>query len=166
MLFGGTFDPAYVMTITALPSHLQATTNKRNAALIQKHMQEALGVIPSRGYLRFVPTAEELTACNGKTLAGQIEELEKRLSGSVVDDNASITSGKSRSKKRSSVRVSLRPKGHHGKPANLVPDSLRRQPKWISRWECLPLTLHLQRAQEGRRRSLYQFHPFLSHHSP
>ncbi|KAK4650196.1 hypothetical protein QC762_705210 [Podospora pseudocomata] len=81
MLFGGTFDPAYVMSIYALPSQLLPTTNKRNAALIQKHMEEAIGVVPARGFLRFVPTKEEHLACNGKTMAGEIEELEKTMNG-------------------------------------------------------------------------------------
>ncbi|KAK4179266.1 Tautomerase/MIF superfamily [Triangularia setosa] len=81
MLFGGTFDPAYVMSIFALPSQLLPTTNKRNTALIQKHMEEVIGVVPARGFLRFVPTKEEHLACNGKTMAGEIDELEKTIYG-------------------------------------------------------------------------------------
>ena len=77
MFFGGSFDPAYAMCVFALPSQLQPTTNKRNAALIQKHMEEALGVRPGRGLLRFVPVQEEHLACGGKTMAGEIEELER-----------------------------------------------------------------------------------------
>ncbi|KAL2169675.1 hypothetical protein VTG60DRAFT_5814 [Thermothelomyces hinnuleus] len=64
------------MAVRALPSQLQPTTNKRNAALLQRHMEEALGVSPSRGVLRFVPIPEEHLACGGKTVAGEIEELE------------------------------------------------------------------------------------------
>lgn len=77
MVFGGTFDPAYVMAVCALPAQLLPTTNRRNAALIQRHMHEALGVPPARGLLRFVPTREEHLACNGKTVAGEIDELER-----------------------------------------------------------------------------------------
>ncbi|KAK1750777.1 Tautomerase/MIF superfamily [Echria macrotheca] len=80
MFFGGSFDAAYIMSIFALPSQLQPTTNKRNAALIQKHMEEALGVMPERGLLRFVPTPEENTAHKGKTMAGEIDELERMCS--------------------------------------------------------------------------------------
>ncbi|KAL2181607.1 Tautomerase/MIF superfamily [Thermothelomyces heterothallicus CBS 202.75] len=76
LLFGGSFDPAYAMAVRALPSQLQPTTNKRNAALLQRHMEEALGVAPSRGVLRFVPIPEEHLACGGKTVAGEIEEME------------------------------------------------------------------------------------------
>jgi len=77
MFFGGSFDPAYVMSVFALPSQLLPTTNKRNAALIQKHMEETLGVGPARGFLRFVPVQEEHLACNGKTVAAEIDELER-----------------------------------------------------------------------------------------
>lgn len=77
MFFGGSFEPAYVMSVFALPSQLLPTTNKRNAALIQKHMEEALGVRSARGFLRFVPIQEEHLACNGKTVAAEIDELER-----------------------------------------------------------------------------------------
>ncbi|KAI1457612.1 Tautomerase/MIF [Annulohypoxylon moriforme] len=74
MMFGGSFDPAYTLTIHALPNLVQPTTNKRNAALIQKHIQETLGVVTSRGYVRFVATSEENVAIGGKTIAAEINE--------------------------------------------------------------------------------------------
>ncbi|KAA8628991.1 hypothetical protein SMACR_06447 [Sordaria macrospora] len=77
MLFGGTFDPAYVISVSALPSHLQPTTNKRNAALIQKHLEEAIGVNPSRGLLKFVPVPEDCLASGGITVSGEMEMAEK-----------------------------------------------------------------------------------------
>ncbi|KAK4043964.1 Tautomerase/MIF superfamily [Parachaetomium inaequale] len=83
MFWGGSFDPAYVMAVSALPAQLQPTTNKRNAALIQRHMEETLGVAPARGLLRFVPVREEHLACNGRTMAGEIDELER--GGSALD---------------------------------------------------------------------------------
>lgn len=77
LLFGGSFEPAYTMTITALPSLVQPTTNKRNAALIQKSMEDVLGVPPQRGLIRFVAVAEENLATNGRTVLGEIEELQR-----------------------------------------------------------------------------------------
>ena len=77
MFWGGSFDPAYVMSVAALPSQLQPTTNRRNAALIQRHMEETLGVRPARGVLRFVPVAEECWVWGGRTVAGEVEELER-----------------------------------------------------------------------------------------
>lgn len=109
MLYGGSFDPAYVMAIFALPSQLQPTTNKRNAALIQKHMEEVLGVGATRGLLRFVPTSEEDLASNGNTVAGDIDNLERSLSGSskqnVGDDGASLGSKRSKTRNKLSVKV-------------------------------------------------------------
>lgn len=108
MLFGGTFDPAYVMSVFALPSQLQPTTNKRNAALIQKHMEEAIGVTPSRGFLRFIPTLEEHTAWNGKTLAGEIDDLEKDSGIPATEEMVGygMNGRRAKPKKRLSVRVS------------------------------------------------------------
>ncbi|KAK4252340.1 Tautomerase/MIF superfamily [Corynascus novoguineensis] len=81
MLFAGTLDPAYAMVVRALPSQLRPATNKRNAALLQRHMEDALGVPPHRGILRFVPVPEEHLACGGRTVAGEIEELERADGG-------------------------------------------------------------------------------------
>ncbi|KAI5867960.1 Tautomerase/MIF [Durotheca rogersii] len=73
LLFGGTFDPAYTLTIRALPALVQPATNRRNAALLQRHVHDALGVPPARGYLRFVPTPEHAVAVGGTTVAAQID---------------------------------------------------------------------------------------------
>lgn len=103
MCFGGTFDPAYVMSVFALPSELQPTTNKRNAALIQRYMHESLGVPPSRGLLRFVPTAEENLAHNGRTTAGEIDESAKDPAGESSQDT--IASRRPKATKKLSVKV-------------------------------------------------------------
>lgn len=105
MFFGGTFEPAYVMSIFALSSQLQPTTNKRNSALISKHMEESLGVAPPRGLLRFVPLQEENLAYNGKTVAWEIEELEKVSTG-VEEFNGDVPPTRTKSKNRLSMRVS------------------------------------------------------------
>ena len=84
-MFGGTFDPNYFVTIHALPSQVQPTTNKRNAALIQKYLEESLRVRPSHGFTRFVATAPENMSHGGTTLAGELEEA-NRLSALKVSD--------------------------------------------------------------------------------
>ncbi|PQE32729.1 macrophage migration inhibitory factor protein [Rutstroemia sp. NJR-2017a WRK4] len=91
-LLAGSFDPAYIMTITALPSQVQPVTNKRNAALLQTCMEELLSIDPQRGVIKFIPLAEENYATNGKTVAGEIEELERNLAneGSGLRRGASI----------------------------------------------------------------------------
>lgn len=88
------------MSITALQCQLQPVTNKRNAALLQKVMEDALGVIPERGLIRFMPIAEENLATNGKTVAGEIEDLEKDSS----EDASSIRRTLSREKNRHNTK--------------------------------------------------------------
>jgi hypothetical protein len=110
-LLAGSFDPAYIMTITALPSQVQPVTNKRNAALLQTCMEELLSIEPSRGVIKFVPLAEENFATNGKTVAGEIEELERNLAneGSGLRRGASIAiKGKKRALSTKSSKY-LRP---------------------------------------------------------
>lgn len=85
LALAGTFEPCYILTLTALPSQMQPTTNKRNAALIQSFMADILSVSPDRGIVKFVPIAEEDYAMNGSTMLGEIERLEKQ----GADDNAS-----------------------------------------------------------------------------
>jgi len=78
LALGGTFDPCYILTLSVVPSQMQATTNKRNAALIQSFMADILSVPPERGIVKFVPIPEENFACNGNTLFGEIERLEQQ----------------------------------------------------------------------------------------
>ncbi|KAA8568474.1 hypothetical protein EYC84_007505 [Monilinia fructicola] len=86
-IVAGTFEPAYIMTITALPSQMQPVTNKRNAALLQTYMAGTeLAVEPERGIIRFVPLAEENFAVKGRTVAGEIEQLERE----VANDSSSL----------------------------------------------------------------------------
>ena len=108
MLFAGNFDPAYTMTITALPSQLQPVTNKRNAGLLAKAMEEGLGVTPERGLIKFFPIAEENMATNGKTTAGMIEELEKETGEISAGLQRSLSRGTPRSKQRRQSMKSLR----------------------------------------------------------
>ncbi|KAF2085560.1 hypothetical protein K490DRAFT_13356, partial [Saccharata proteae CBS 121410] len=77
LLLGGSFDPAYILSITALPTQLQPVTNKRNAALLQTFMADVLGVTMTRGIIRFQGLAEENMATNGRTMLGEIERVER-----------------------------------------------------------------------------------------
>lgn len=74
LFLGGTFDPAYIITIHAIPGLVQTATNKRNAALLQKHLEMTLGVRSDRGVVRFVAIAEECLARGGRTVAADIGE--------------------------------------------------------------------------------------------
>lgn len=77
LLLDGTHDPAYLLTITALPSQIAPTMNKRNAGLIQAFLQESLDISAKRGVIRFTSIAEENLATNGLTTLGEIEQLER-----------------------------------------------------------------------------------------
>jgi hypothetical protein len=78
MIVGGNSDPAYYLTITALPAEIAATMNKRSAHLLQGFMQEALQIPPQRGIVRYEAVAEENLATNGKTALQEIEQLERQ----------------------------------------------------------------------------------------
>lgn len=87
MQVAGSFASAYAMSIHALPSQVQTATNKRNTALIQQHLEQALRVLPARGLVRFVAVPEECLGSNGKTVASELAEL---ISG---DDGAQVQKG-------------------------------------------------------------------------
>lgn len=103
LLFGGSFDPAYTLTINALPSQLQPVTNKRNAALLSKAMEEGLGVGPERGLIKFCAIAEENIATDGKTIAQEIEELEKETAETNVNLQRSLSKSSMKYKRRPSL---------------------------------------------------------------
>ncbi len=108
LLFAGTFDSAYLLTITALPSAIQPTTNKRNAALLQSFMTDSLGVAPDRGIVRFVGVGEEYLATNGGTILGEIEALGKNSDEDNRPDTAIGRTKSRRSVKTKELRLRSR----------------------------------------------------------
>ncbi|PIA99377.1 hypothetical protein CB0940_02279 [Cercospora beticola] len=81
LALGGTFEPCYIIAITAVPSQMGPTMNKRNAALIQSFLADILSVSPERGIIKFQPIPDENFAINGTTILGEIERQEKRHEG-------------------------------------------------------------------------------------
>ncbi|KAI9721818.1 MAG: hypothetical protein M1812_002154 [Candelaria pacifica] len=102
LMFGGSFDPAYVLTITALPSQIQPTTNKRNAALTQAFLHDVLGVAAERGVIRFIAIAESNLATNGQTILGEIDILDKQKQ--ELNGGLKSRSGTTKSRKKKSVQ--------------------------------------------------------------
>ena len=94
------------MTISALPSQLLPTTNKRNAALLQSFLADGLGVAPARGVIRFNRIPDEDMAFNGTTVLGQIENLQKTVGGNDTKPAAGLSPFPSRklSKKQAQPR--------------------------------------------------------------
>jgi hypothetical protein len=99
LLLAGSFEPTYLLTITALPVQLQPTTNKRNAALIQTFLSESLGVPLDRGIVKFVAIQDDCLATNGTTVLGEIENLERQMG----EENGGLKRGLTKSSKRSAV---------------------------------------------------------------
>ncbi|KAL4725023.1 hypothetical protein ACLX1H_008470 [Fusarium chlamydosporum] len=91
------------MKIEAVARDMQTATNKRNIALFQRHMEQALGIPASRGYLRFVPVAEDCAGWKGNTIAGEIADAKDRTH--VVSERwGSIRAPRRKSSKVSPVR--------------------------------------------------------------
>lgn len=109
LLLGGSFEPTYILTITALPVQLQPTTNKRNAALMQTFMHESIGVTPDRGIVKFVAIQEENFAMNGTTILGDIERLERQQAEESGGMKRAMTKSSRKSavsKAKSSIQLS------------------------------------------------------------
>lgn len=83
LFFGGTFAPAYCITISALPSQIQTATNKRNLLLLQLHLEKTLKVFPTRGIVRYLPVEEDCFGWNKRTIASEMAEVETQ--GSEVE---------------------------------------------------------------------------------
>ena len=79
LMIGGTFDPAYILTISAIPEYVQEATNMRNTHFIQRFMTEMLSVTASRGIVRFIAVPESMLGIKGMTVRGQIVESEGGL---------------------------------------------------------------------------------------
>jgi len=84
LLIGGSFDPAYILTVTTLPEYVQQATNQRNSFLIQRLMLKILGVPADRGIIRFVAIAEEMLGTKGTTVLGQMKEKEPGLARALT----------------------------------------------------------------------------------
>lgn len=95
LMYGGTFDPAYVLTISAVDAQCQAATNKRNIALIQALLAEILSVTPDRGVVKFQGFFPECIGTAGRTVASEMERndsegsVKRALTGrkSIVGDS-------------------------------------------------------------------------------
>ncbi|KAJ5359655.1 uncharacterized protein N7496_012068 [Penicillium cataractarum] len=77
VVFGNTSLPSYLLKIYALPSAIAPVTNIRNTDLIQKGLQELLGIAPDQGVVLFLSVPEENLATNGSTAQGTISRLER-----------------------------------------------------------------------------------------
>lgn len=68
---------AYLLTIYALPAFIAPVSNVRSTALIQKTLEEILGIPPNLGVIIFIPIPEENLATNGMTIRSEISIIER-----------------------------------------------------------------------------------------
>lgn len=106
IFFAGTFEPAYIVKVSALGPYIQPATNRRNAFVLAEHLEEALGVQPPRGLISFEPLSEDNFASGGKTIAHVLDDaLDSGGGGMGVIEEQRQASYSSRMK-RISVKVS------------------------------------------------------------
>ncbi|KAL3953515.1 hypothetical protein ACCO45_011471 [Purpureocillium lilacinum] len=65
---------AQAIVLAEVRTNVMMTSNKRNVALLQAHLFQALRVPPKRGFVRFAPVTDDCSGWGGKTVAGQIAE--------------------------------------------------------------------------------------------
>jgi hypothetical protein len=133
------------MKIEALTRDMQPAANKRNIALFQRYMEQALGIPASRGYLRFVPVAEDCAGWKGNTVAGEILDAKDRVH-TVNERRGSIRAPRRRSSKVSSM-------GYHAELKNLV---LNRLSLGIPRNEGQSSDIDINRDRSTTKRYKYQ----------
>jgi hypothetical protein len=67
-------------------------------------MEESLGPDPERGLIRFTAIAEENLATNGKTVAGQIDDLEKETTRDNTNLKTNLSQTAPKTKRRQSTK--------------------------------------------------------------
>lgn len=143
LLLGATFEPAYILAITALPSELQPESNRQNISQIQSFMGDILGVSPERGIVNFVATSPENYGTNGTTISGAIDRLQRaqKLRHSTMPSegsvNGSLRSSPSRNSGMPRPRTMLEP-ALDPRPAALRRDSSYNQDR---RWQPVGSTM-------------------------
>lgn len=78
VIAGGSTDPAYLITITALSSEIATVKNIRATMKLQDFFNDTLNVPPSRGIMKFHQIREADLGTDGTTLKGEIERLEAK----------------------------------------------------------------------------------------
>jgi len=68
VFFQGCFSPSYMLTLSLQPGDLSPALNRRNAAILQTQLHEAIGVHPQRGIIRFDTVPDDCLAWNGATV--------------------------------------------------------------------------------------------------
>jgi len=97
IMIGGSIEPVYLLTVTALPSEIASVKNMRATMMIQEFLSDSIKVPASRGVVKFCAIKEEDLGVNGSTVRGDIDKLEaeeKRI-GSLRSRQSNRASKKS-----------------------------------------------------------------------
>ncbi|PGG96279.1 hypothetical protein AJ79_09651 [Helicocarpus griseus UAMH5409] len=86
LMFGSSYEPAYLTTVSALACSVAPLTNLRHTALIQAAINDTLNIPSNRGVIKFECMAEENFATNGATIKDEIEQLERCNSNTNNED--------------------------------------------------------------------------------
>jgi len=80
MMVGGTFDAAYLMTVTSV-TMISPAVNRRNAAVFADWIGSTTRIPTGRGYIRFVDPQFSNFAIGGNTVLGTMETEEIKRTG-------------------------------------------------------------------------------------
>ncbi|KAL5598880.1 hypothetical protein BROUX41_003799 [Berkeleyomyces rouxiae] len=78
MVYGGSMDPAYILTLYAEPSQVSESANRRNTILLQRVVRDTINVPPSRGTIRFVAVPDDCLGYNNTTLQHELNDLQRQ----------------------------------------------------------------------------------------
>ncbi|PGG99705.1 hypothetical protein GX51_06157 [Blastomyces parvus] len=77
LMLASTYEPAYLVTVSALPCSIAPITNLRHTVLIQAAIFDIFDIPGNRGVIKFESMAEENLATNGSTIRDEIDQLER-----------------------------------------------------------------------------------------
>ncbi|OJD21322.1 hypothetical protein ACJ73_07338 [Blastomyces percursus] len=77
LMLASSYEPAYLVTVSALPCSIAPITNLRHTVLIQAAIFDIFDIPSNRGVIKFESMAEENLATNGSTIRDEIDQLER-----------------------------------------------------------------------------------------
>ncbi|KAL1953133.1 hypothetical protein VTO42DRAFT_3568 [Malbranchea cinnamomea] len=121
IMYGGSYEPAYFLSVIALPALIAPVTNLRNTMRMQTVMLDTLGIPENRGVVTFEPIPEYNLGTNSITFKEEIERLVKKGSGG--GDGIIRTLGRTLSRKVRPVlpRINTEPSDSSSGPSAPAP---------------------------------------------
>lgn len=76
ILISGSTEPAYLISLTALPSEIASMKNLRATTMVQEFVAESLKIPANRGVVKFQSVKEDEIGTNGITIRDEIDKIE------------------------------------------------------------------------------------------